>query len=109
MEGRPNNGVAPNCTLDECLQCDEDESSPLFKKFGGRTRRNSGLLTAIVRDCTAHVDLDQTKDSFEVLELPGKSPTLAPSMSISMAGSTFSLSYPGSANTYSVGCFIMLL
>ena len=110
MEGRPNNGAAPNCTLDDCLQCYEDESGPLFKQFGGRTRRNSGLLTTIgVRDCNVHVDLDQTKDYFEVLELPENSPTLAPSMSTSMTGSTFSLSYPGIAYMYYVGCFIMML
>lgn len=38
---------APN----ECLQCDEDNSGPIFKKVAGRTRRNSGLPTAICRPC----------------------------------------------------------
>ena len=48
----PNNGPAPQCELNDCLKCDEEKSGPLFKKFGGRTRRRSGLLSAIVRPCS---------------------------------------------------------
>ncbi|KAL7530940.1 hypothetical protein ACHAWF_003571 [Thalassiosira exigua] len=47
----PNNGPAPECLLNDCLQCDEDESGPVFQKIAGRTRRSSGLLSAIVRPC----------------------------------------------------------
>ena len=47
----PNNGPPPHCELNECLQCDEEKSGPIFKKIGGRTRRRSGLLSAIVRPC----------------------------------------------------------
>ena len=37
--------------LNDCLQCDEDESGPVFKSVAGRTRRNSGLATALCRPC----------------------------------------------------------
>mmetsp|Transcript_21498 Transcript_21498/g.36005 ORF Transcript_21498/g.36005 Transcript_21498/m.36005 type:complete len:285 (+) Transcript_21498:82-936(+) len=47
----PNNGPPPACTLNECLQCDEDEAGPIFSAFSGRTRRRSGLLSEIVRPC----------------------------------------------------------
>lgn len=46
-----NSGPAPQCALNNCLQCDEDHSGPLFKKFAARTRRRSGMLSAIVRPC----------------------------------------------------------
>jgi hypothetical protein len=38
-------------SLNECLQCDEDEAGPVFKAFAGRTRRNSGLASALCRPC----------------------------------------------------------
>lgn len=41
----------PDGRLNECLQCDEDNSGPVFKAVAGRTRRNSGLPTAICRPC----------------------------------------------------------
>lgn len=47
----PNNGPAPDCTLNPCLQCDEDKAGPVFTEFAGRTRRRSGLLSEIVRPC----------------------------------------------------------
>ncbi|MFT4705699.1 MAG: hypothetical protein ACI81R_003410 [Bradymonadia bacterium] len=34
-----------------CIQCDEDNSGPVFKAIAGRTRRNSGLPTALCRPC----------------------------------------------------------
>jgi len=36
-------------TLNECLQCDEDRSGPVFKATAGRTRRNSGIRPSIAR------------------------------------------------------------
>ena len=45
--GWPNN--RPDGSLNACLQCDEDQSGPGFKWAAGRTRRNSGLLSAIAR------------------------------------------------------------
>lgn len=38
-------------SLNECIQCDEDNSGPVFKSVAGRTRRNSGLATALCRPC----------------------------------------------------------
>lgn len=37
--------------LNACIQCDEDLSGPVFKAVAGRTRRNSGLPTALCRPC----------------------------------------------------------
>jgi hypothetical protein len=39
-------------SLHPCLQCDEDRSGPVFKAIAGRTRRNSGLPSAICRPCS---------------------------------------------------------
>eukprot|EP00111_Clytia_hemisphaerica_P003633 TCONS_00010370-protein len=39
----------PDGSLNDCLQCDEDNSGPVFKYFAGRTRRNSGIVSAIHR------------------------------------------------------------
>jgi hypothetical protein len=41
----------PDGALNPCIQCDEDESGPVFKAVAGRTRRNSGLPNAICRPC----------------------------------------------------------
>ncbi len=38
-------------SLNSCLQCDEDVSGSVFKATAGRTRRNSGLPSAICRPC----------------------------------------------------------
>ena len=48
-----NNGPPPTCQLNDCLQCDEDKSGKIFQQYGGRTRRRSGLLSAIVRPCNS--------------------------------------------------------
>jgi len=37
--------------LNPCIQCDEDQSGPIFKAVAGRTRRNSGLPSALCRPC----------------------------------------------------------
>lgn len=39
----------PDGSLNDCLQCDEDQSGPVFKYYSGRTRRNSGITSAIKR------------------------------------------------------------
>jgi len=46
-----NNGPSPECKLNQCLRCDEEESGDIFKRVAGRTRRRSGLLSAIARPC----------------------------------------------------------
>lgn len=74
----PNNGDAPTCELAECLQCDEEESGPLFKKFAGRTRRGSGLLSAIVRPCnsiSSFVHRDPCDDSTSAPTAAPNAPT----------------------------------
>ena len=38
-------------SLNECLQCDEDEAGPIFKHYAGRTRRNTGLPSSMCRPC----------------------------------------------------------
>jgi hypothetical protein len=45
--GDPNH--LPDGTLNPCLACDEEESGPVFKAVAGRTRRNSGIPSAICR------------------------------------------------------------
>ena len=47
----PNNGPPPLCTISDCLECDEEKAGPLFSQFAGRTRRRSGLLSEIIRNC----------------------------------------------------------
>jgi len=46
-----NNGPPPECALNPCLQCDEDEAGPIFQQFARRTRRRSGITSAIIRGC----------------------------------------------------------
>ena len=41
----------PDGRLNECLQCDENKSGPIFKAVGGRTRRNTGVASSICRPC----------------------------------------------------------
>ena len=41
----------PDGSLNACLQCDEDMSGPVFKAVAGRTRRNTGLASALCRPC----------------------------------------------------------
>ncbi len=38
-------------SLGACIECDEIKSGPIFKAYAGRTRRNSGLPSAICRTC----------------------------------------------------------
>jgi len=41
-----------DCALNDCLQCDEDVSGPIFVELAGRNRRNSGIVsTNIARAC----------------------------------------------------------
>ena len=45
-------------SLNPCIQCDEDESGPVFKAVAGRTRRNSGLPSALCRPCDSVYPLE---------------------------------------------------
>lgn len=42
----------PDGALNECLRCDEQQSGPVFKAIAGRTRRNTGLASALCRPCS---------------------------------------------------------
>ena len=55
MSGEPS--TKPDGSLNDCLQCDEDRSGPVFKAVAGRTRRNSGIRSSIPRrdEEVAHV------------------------------------------------------
>lgn len=45
----------PDGSLNPCLTCDEEQSGPVFKAVAGRTRRNTGLASALCRPCaTVH-------------------------------------------------------
>ena len=41
----------PDGTLNPCLTCDEQMSGPVFKAIAGRTRRKTGLASALCRPC----------------------------------------------------------
>jgi hypothetical protein len=47
LKGDPFNN--PDGSLNDCLACDEEFSGPVFKYVAGRTRRNSGIRSAIDR------------------------------------------------------------
>lgn len=61
FEGHPNNGPPPACKIAPCLQCDEVNSGPYFKRFAARTRRRSGLLSKIARPCDAILIVNHTE------------------------------------------------
>jgi hypothetical protein len=41
----------PDGSLNDCLLCDEEQSGPVFKAIAGRTRRNTGIASAMCRPC----------------------------------------------------------
>ena len=41
----------PDGSLNDCMACDEEKSGEVFQAVAGRTRRNSGLPSAICRPC----------------------------------------------------------
>ena len=45
-------------SLNDCLQCDEDKSGPVFQAVAARTRRNSGMRSAIFRPPETIADID---------------------------------------------------
>jgi hypothetical protein len=50
-QGCPNNRPFPQCTLEECLNCDKTNAGPLFAKIAVQTRRHSGLISKIAKAC----------------------------------------------------------
>lgn len=100
--GNENNGDPPECKLARCLQCDEDEAGPLFKKFAGRTRRGSGMLSAIVRRCDELNDDVKQVDPCEFWkqgentpssEEPSAAPTMDESTSLPSSSPTMDENY----------------
>lgn len=47
----------PDGELNACLRCDEEESGPAFKVTAGRTRRRSGIVSAIQRKAQEFFEL----------------------------------------------------
>jgi len=88
-ENIPNNGDPPMCALDDCLQCNEDTSGEVFAGVGGRTRRNSGLLSMIARPCSQLLEVDHP-DPCLLTSQPSVSPTSQPSASPPSSGSRIS-------------------
>ncbi len=48
----------PDGSLNGCILCDEEVSGPIFKAVAGRTRRNTGLASALCRPCAEVRPLD---------------------------------------------------
>ncbi|MFH2071490.1 MAG: hypothetical protein ABIJ75_01430 [Actinomycetota bacterium] len=49
LEALDESNHLPDGRLNACLACDEENSGPVFKAVAGRTRRNSGIPSAICR------------------------------------------------------------
>lgn len=49
IDGTPNNIPKNSTNLSPCIACDENMSGPVFKVVAGRTRRDSGIASAINR------------------------------------------------------------
>ncbi len=56
VTGEPNN--LSDGSLNACLACDESVSGSVFKRVAGRTRRNSGIESAIQRGDEEVVELE---------------------------------------------------
>lgn len=56
----PGENVSEDGQLRPCLQCDEEQSGPGFKYSAGRTRRNSGIESAITRPESEIYPVDHT-------------------------------------------------
>jgi hypothetical protein len=54
-----NNGPPPACKIADCLNCDETMSGSGFQTVAARSRRRSGLLSKIVRDCNNLLIIDK--------------------------------------------------
>ena len=82
--GSPNNLPPPTCALNKCLQCDENKGDPTYKQWGGRSRRDTGLQSEIIRPCTS------------VAYLPIHDPCVTKTTSIPVAPTLTPSSFPTS-------------
>lgn len=48
----------PDCTLNNCLQCDELHTLPIFEEFAGRRRGRTGLMSLTVRNCNEMANIE---------------------------------------------------
>jgi hypothetical protein len=78
LDELPNNAPPPQCTIADCLLCDEIESGPLFQKVAARSRRRSGLLSKIARPCDAILLVNHTAPCNFTLDKTTPAPTVAP-------------------------------
>ena len=49
----PPYGPPPTCALGSCVECDDERSGPTFNAYSGRTRRRSGIWSALARTCSS--------------------------------------------------------
>lgn len=83
LSGNSPNGDPPTCPLAPCIDCDETQAGPIFRAFAGRTRRNSGLLSDIIRPCDQVVRVEQVDPCARATLAPSMAPaTTPPSSSI---------------------------
>ena len=59
--GLPGPSAVPSseCKLDPCVLCDAEKSGPTFNAYSGRTRRNSGIRSELVRSCPSIENIQQ--------------------------------------------------
>jgi len=102
LTGEPNNGPAPECQIADCLQCDEEESGPLFQKVAARSRRRSGLLSKIARSCD-EILLVQHEVPCNFAVVPNEEPTAAPFVAGTVAPSVPDETLPPASGTSKLG------
>ena len=49
--GKPAQGPAPECEINNCLSCLEDAIVPVFRSYGGRDPNRSGILVGCTYPC----------------------------------------------------------
>lgn len=55
------------CVLNDCLFCDEENSGVEFQAFGGRTRRNSGIITSVQQEIEINAGMPGLPNPVNVL------------------------------------------
>ena len=77
--GSPNNLPPPTCSLNKCLQCDENKGDPTYKEWGGRSRRDTCLQSEIIRPCSSIAYLPVHDPCITKTTSVPVAPTLTPS------------------------------
>ena len=97
--GTPNNLPPPTCSLNKCLQCDENKGDPTYKQWGGRSRRDTGLQSEIIRPCTSIAYLPIHDPCITKTTSVPVAPTLTPSQLPTAQPSLVSRSVPSNKPT----------